>query len=79
MKRAQELGVDELSLQKMRESPETIQRLTSQMQEMQEQLNSMNDSGEFQEVGSNHSGRLSHVSSQPAGIPSAELRQTLAT
>ena len=33
--------------------------------------NSMNDSGEFQEVESNYSGRLSHVSSQPAMIPSS--------
>ena len=41
------------------------------MQEMQEQMNSMNDSREFQEVESNHSGRLSHVSSQPAAIPSS--------
>ena len=37
---------------------------------MQEQMNSVNDSGEFQEVQSNYSGRLSHVSSQPAMIPS---------
>ena len=41
------------------------------MQEMQEQMNSMNDSGEFQEVESNHSGRLFFVSSQPAVIPSS--------
>ena len=71
MKRAQELRVDEFSLQKMRESHETIQRLTAQMQEMQELMNSMNDSGEFQEVGSNHSGRLSYVPSQPEVIPSS--------
>ena len=44
MKRAQELRVDEFSVQKLRESHEPIQRLTSQMQEMQEQMNSMNDS-----------------------------------
>ena len=31
----------------------------------------MNDSGEFQEVESNYSGRLSHVSSQPVMIPSS--------
>ena len=31
----------------------------------------MNDSGEFQEVESNHSGRLSYVSSQLAKIPSS--------
>ena len=38
---------------------------------MQEQMNSMNDSGDFQDVESNYSGRLSHVSSQPAMIPSS--------
>ena len=34
-------------------------------------MNSMDDSEEFQEVESNHSGRLSHVPSQPAAIPSS--------
>ena len=38
---------------------------------MQEQMNSMSDSGEFQEVKSNHSGRLSHVPSQPEMVPSS--------
>ena len=71
VKRAQELRVDDSSVQKLKESYETIQRLTSQMQEMQEQMNSMNDSREFQEVESNHSGRLSHVPSQPPSIPSS--------
>ena len=56
MKRAQELRVDEVSVQKLIESHEAIQRLTSQMQEMQERINSMNDSGEFQEVEANHGG-----------------------
>ena len=32
-------------------------------------MNSMSDSGSFQEVESNYSGRLSHVSRQPAMIP----------
>ena len=45
MKRAQELRVDDFSVQQLRESHETIQRLSSKMQEMQEQMNSMNDSG----------------------------------
>ena len=36
---------------------------------MQEQMNSLNDSGDFQDVESNYSGRLSHVSSQPSMIP----------
>ena len=71
MKRAQELRVDEFSVQKFRESHETIQRLTSQLQSVREQMNSMNDSGEFQEVESNHGGRLSHGPSQPEVIPSS--------
>ena len=41
------------------------------MQEIQEQTNSLNHSGDFQEVESNHSERLSHVPSQPAAIPSS--------
>ena len=65
MKRAQELRVDEVSVQKLRENHETIQQLTSQLQEMQDQMNAMSDSGEFQE------GRLSYVSSQPPVIPSS--------
>ena len=71
MKRAQELRVDEVSVQKLRENHKTIQKLISQLQSMQEQTNSMNDSGEFQEVESNHSGRLSHLPSQPEVIPSS--------
>ena len=43
MKRAQEQRIDEVSVQKVRENHETIQQLTSQMQEMQEQMNSMDD------------------------------------
>ena len=38
MKRAQELRVDEFSVQKLRESHDTIQRLTSQVQELQERM-----------------------------------------
>ena len=47
IKRAQERRVDEVSLQKTRENYETIQQLTSQLQQMQEQMNSMSDSGDF--------------------------------
>ena len=71
IKRAQELRVDEVSVQKLRENHETIQLFTSQLQQMQEQMNSVDDSGDFQDVESNYSGRLSHVSSQPAMIPSS--------
>ena len=71
MKRALELRVDEVSVQKLRENHETVQQLTSQLQQLQEQMNSMNDSGDFHDVESKYSGRLSHVSSQPAMIPSS--------
>ena len=71
MKRAQELRVDEVSVEKLREHHEKIQQLTSQLQQMQEQMNSMNDSGEFQDAESNYSGRLSDVSSQLGMIPSS--------
>ena len=70
MKRAQELRVDEVSVQKLREGHETIQRLSSHMQELQEMVNCMNDSGEFQETVSNYGGKFSHVLSQPAVVPS---------
>ena len=45
IKRAQEQRIDEVSVQKIRENHETIQQLTSQLQEMQDQMNSMTDSG----------------------------------
>ena len=71
MKRAQELQVDEVSVQKITEKHETIQQPTFQLQQILEQMNSMSDSGECQEVESNYSGRLSHVSSQLVMIPSS--------
>ena len=70
LKRALELRVDEFSVQTLRESHDTIQKLTSQIQELQESVNCMNDSGEFQETESNYSGKCSHVPSQQAVIPS---------
>ena len=71
MKRAQELRVDEVSVQKIRENHQTIQKLTSQLQEMQEQIYSSSDSGKFQEVESNYSGGLSYVSCPSATLPSS--------
>ena len=55
LKRAQELRVGKFSVQKLRESHDTIQKLTSQLQELQERVNCMNDSGEFQDMESNYS------------------------
>ena len=71
MKRAQVQQVDEFSIQKLRENHETIPQLTSQLEQLQEQMNSMKRSVEFQDIESNYSGRLSHVSSQPEMIPSS--------
>ena len=70
MKRAQEQRIDEFSMQKLKRKI-TRQLVTSQLKQMQEQMNSMNDSGDFQHVESIKSGRLSHVSSQPEMIPSS--------
>ena len=64
LKRAQELRVQEFSVQ-LRESHETIQRLTSQIQELQERVNCMNDSGEFQDKESNYSGRSKSTIYEP--------------
>ena len=57
------------SVQKLRESHAPI-HLTSQIQDLQERVNCMNDSREFQEKESICSGKLSHVPSQPAVVPS---------
>ena len=70
LKRAQEMRIDEFSRNELRVSHATIQELTSQIQELQEGMNCMNDSREFQDVESMRSGELSHVPSRPAIVPS---------
>ena len=76
-KRAQELRVDEFSVQKLRESGETIQKLTSKVQELQKKRKmNLNDSGEVHEVESNYCGKVSHVPSQPARIASPRSMQS---
>ena len=70
LKRARELRVDEFSVQKLRESHDAIQQLTSQIQELQERVNCMNDSGKIQDTESIYSGKWSHVPSQPTVVPS---------
>ena len=64
------MRIDEFSRNELRESHATIQELTSQIQGLQERMNCMNDSREFQDVESICSGKLSHVPSQPAVVPS---------
>ena len=58
---------DEFSRNKLRESHATIQELTSQVRE---RMNFLNGSKEFQDIESICSGKLSHVPSQPAVVPS---------
>ena len=81
MKRAQELRVDEFSVQKSTESRGTIQKLTSQIQELQERVNCRNDSRESQGIESNYCAKICHVQSTSSDSKfsfSAEPRQTLA-
>ena len=68
-----ELRVDEFSVQVEKVMKPTIQRLTSQVQDLQGRMNYRNDSGEFQEVESNYSVKLSHVPSQPPKIAGPRL------
>ena len=51
----------EFCVQKLRESHDTKQRLTSQIQELQERMNYLNGSGELHEVESNFVGNFSDV------------------
>ena len=60
------MRIDEFSRQELRESQATVNELTSQIQE----LDLLSDSGQFRDVESACSGRLSHVPSQPAVLPS---------
>ena len=71
MKRVQELRVDEFSLEKLRESHETIQRLTSQVQELQERVRVELQWKFFSRSQSNSRDSKSALR--------AKLRQTLAT
>ena len=56
LKRAQELRVDEFSVQTLRESHHKIHKLNSHIQELQERANCMTDFGEFQEIETNYIG-----------------------
>ena len=69
-KRAQELRVGDFSVQKLRESQDTIQRLTFTSTRFTRKDEFFERFRDFQEVESNHSGRLSYVPSQPAMLPS---------
>ena len=70
LKRDQEMRIDEFSRHELTESHAAIHELTSQIQELQERMNHMKDSRELQDVESTCSGKLSHVPSHPAVVPS---------
>ena len=70
LKRAQEMRIDKISRRRLIGSQDTINELTSPIQELQDQVKFMNDSREFQDVESVRSGRFSRVPSQPAVLPS---------
>ena len=57
LRRAGELRVDEFPSKRLRESHDTIQKLTSRIQDLQERANCMSDSREFQDAESICSGK----------------------
>ena len=65
------MRVDEFSRNELGEEIRaTIQEFTSQVQKLQERMDYINDSQEFQDIESIRSGKLSHVPRQPAVVPS---------
>ena len=68
LKRVQELRVDEFSRKRLIENQDTINEPTARIQELQNEVNCMNDSRDFEDAKSVRSGP-SHVPSQPALFP----------
>ena len=69
LKRVQVLRIDESSRRRLIENQDTINELTARIQELQNEVNCLNDSRDFEDAESVRSG-LSHVPSQPALLPS---------
>ena len=68
LKRVQDLRIDDFSRRRLIENQDTINELTARIQELQNDVNCMNDSRDFQDAESVRSG-LSHVPSQLALLP----------
>ena len=64
------MRIHEFTRNDLRKSRATLQELPSQIQEMQDRMNYMNNSREFQDVKSICSGKLSRVPSQAVIVPS---------
>ena len=67
---------DEFTRQKFIEDQKTIMELSGRLQELQNEVNCMNDSKDFQDAESVHSGN-SHVTSQPGVFPKHHLFERL--
>ena len=68
LKRFQGSTFDRISTRKLIEDRDTILELTGKIQELQNEINCMNDSRDFQDAESVRSGH-SHVASQPVSFP----------
>ena len=68
LKRFQELRIDDFSRRTLIENQDTINELTARIQELQNEINCMNDSRDFQDAESVRSGH-SNVVSQPVSVP----------
>ena len=68
LKRIQGSTFDTIARRKLVEDRDTILELTGNIQELQNEINCMNDSRDFQDAESVHSGH-SHVASQPVSFP----------
>ena len=68
LKRFQESSFDTILRRRLIEDRDTILELTGKIQELQNEINCMNDSRDFQDAGSVRSGQ-SHVTSQPVFFP----------
>ena len=74
LKRFQASTFDEFSRRRLFENQDTIQELTTRIQELQNDVNCMNDSRDFKDAESVRSG-LSHVTSQLALLPPFRLAE----
>ena len=68
LKRFQGSTFDTIARRRLVEDRDTILELTGKIQELQNEINCMNDSRDFQDAESVRSGQ-SHVTSQPASLP----------
>ena len=70
LKRFQGSTIDTFSRRRLIENQDTINELTGKIQELQNEINCMNDSRDFQDAESVRSGQ-SHVTSQPVFFPTS--------